>query len=394
MTTNFDKRIKLIAIIYPILILIVSLSEFPHVPASERWVYFSVKMGFSLSLSLGCLLYLKKRWAALTIIIGMISYLYGSYSQFYRPLYFINYIQTTCFYPLFMPISQRNYVILILLGSATYLSAFFYTFETYQIMVSQTQQSDIVTAIITTSILGIVLNSTLSQNRSFQYESLEKFSVIGQVSTAIAHNVKGMIASPLFDLDLLRKEALKNSNKRLSDKLDRVYKKIERSETILRDLNYIAHVAHESKDWISLEEIVTKSASLLELQKKGITVKCDDQCEVYGDRTQFESIFISFFLNSKKALISKHILNPEIRIYCSDSMINISDNGPGFSESILTQLNQGSFPSENPKGGVGIYVVTNLIQRMGGTLSFNNKEGALVAIKLPSNRIRNKKVLV
>ena len=65
-------------------------------------------------------------------------------------------------------------------------------------------------------------------------------------------------------------------------------------------------------------------------------------------------------------------------------MMIIDDDGDGFKNEILDQIGQ-PYISKHSKGmGLGIFIAKNLIENMGGSISFKNKKerGASVEIKI------------
>ncbi len=388
MNYDYDKRIKLIAYVYPLIVLLVSISEYPHIAIEDRFIYFGGKAVFAILVTFFGVLFLKKKWEVLILFIFLLGYFYGSFSQIYRPLYFINFIQTTCFFPLLFPIKQKNYFIGLVIGLVSYLVAFIYSFESYQALMSQVQKSDIIVAVIITAILGLILNATLTKGRLFYEESVEKFSIIGEVSTAISHNVKGMMSSPLFDLEILKNESNEKGDQKLTNSLKSIYEKFERSESILKELNYIAHVAYEKKEYVQLSKVIQKCEALLALSRKGIKVHLVNDYNYYCDKTQLESIFITLMLNSQNSFNSSKKQSPVIEIKEKAGELIFSDNGGGFTKDVLKGLQDGRYTPANRESGLGLYMVGNLVKRMGGTVSYSNSEqGALIKLKLPKSKL-------
>ena len=65
-------------------------------------------------------------------------------------------------------------------------------------------------------------------------------------------------------------------------------------------------------------------------------------------------------------------------------IINITDDGTGFPKDILDKLGEPYISKDNSGMGLGIFIAKNLIENMGGKISFKNliHQGAVVEIKL------------
>jgi len=70
--------------------------------------------------------------------------------------------------------------------------------------------------------------------------------------------------------------------------------------------------------------------------------------------------------------------------------VQITDAGPGFADEILSQLGK---PYQSTKGreggGLGLFLVMNVVRKLGGTVSAQNQHGgATVTVVLPLEPLR------
>ncbi|MFJ7356433.1 sensor histidine kinase [Phyllobacterium sp. NPDC097923] len=73
----------------------------------------------------------------------------------------------------------------------------------------------------------------------------------------------------------------------------------------------------------------------------------------------------------------------ETRAEPNESIIRVSDNGPGLSDDTLSQLFQPFFTTKSDGMGLGLSLCQRIIQRASGVLTAANNEGASFTIKLP-----------
>lgn len=388
MSQDENDKLRLISWVFPLVVVIVSASELSILPLKEYYEYYLGKLFFALAVSSLCLSLLKFRSEFITILIGIFAFGYCSFSQLYRPLYYIGFVQATCFYPLFVPVKQKNFLIALGTSSVVFIFAFLYSFEINPGSFYSISKSDVITTVITTAILGIALNKTLDKYRIFYGESLERFSIIGEVSTAIAHNVKGMISSPLFDIEVLQKKLNEKGEYDLAEKLSDIYKNIENSEKVLKDMNYISHVAHEYNEWVPLSEVIENISRILNIRNKNVKVLGPEGVLVFTDRRHLEALLVSLMLNSLKGFSDSQSIDNYIQISNVGSTLCFRDNGNGFSHEILASLNKGKYLPHRNFSGLGLTLVRRLVQRMEGHLTFSNENGAKIEIKLPKSRVK------
>jgi nitrogen fixation/metabolism regulation signal transduction histidine kinase len=79
---------------------------------------------------------------------------------------------------------------------------------------------------------------------------------------------------------------------------------------------------------------------------------------------------------------STSVSNPFVSIEFLDKEIIVKDNGTGFPEKILNQLNRSDAMISTKNGGTGIgtAIIKDLVQDIGGKVKFYNDNGAVVHI--------------
>ena len=89
-------------------------------------------------------------------------------------------------------------------------------------------------------------------------------------------------------------------------------------------------------------------------------------------------------------IYAKDIVNAELDYSKKSLKINITDDGNGFSKDIIDKLGEPYISKNNQGMGLGIFISKNLIENMGGNLSFyNSKEDNAVVEIIFDNSILN-----
>ena len=140
---------------------------------------------------------------------------------------------------------------------------------------------------------------------------------------------------------------------------------------------------------VNLKDIVDKTLPLIADTLKNNDIKLtssfETQKQVSTYPRELMQVFVNIITNAKDALVSHAIKDSliNIRVYEDGIYINteISDNGGGIDENILSKIYEPYFSTKDEKTGtgLGLYISKLIVERnMGGELSvYNNAEGAV-----------------
>jgi C4-dicarboxylate-specific signal transduction histidine kinase len=203
----------------------------------------------------------------------------------------------------------------------------------------------------------------------------EKLAAIGQMSTAIAHELN----QPLTGLRTLVYSAelllSRNQIKETHNTLSQVEAMISRMHKLTSELKVIAYQRPEKLGVTRLEDCIDKA--LISLGSKADELDLDIQLNehyVCAEPTRLERIFANLFSNTLDACYEHKI--PARIIFNSELIdnkvqIRVEDNGPGVDESTLSHLFEPFYTSKTiGKGlGLGLAISANLAKDMQGTLT-------------------------
>ncbi len=109
--------------------------------------------------------------------------------------------------------------------------------------------------------------------------------------------------------------------------------------------------------------------------------ECSSAILVYAKPKGLENVLVNLIMNAvehadcKKITVSVQEKRDSVRI-------TVSDDGKGVAPGI-DPLTAYSTEKSDPTGGVGLYVCTNIIRSMGGTLTYASDKGASFLVSLP-----------
>jgi len=100
--------------------------------------------------------------------------------------------------------------------------------------------------------------------------------------------------------------------------------------------------------------------------------------------TALKQVIFNLFDNALDA--SPKFVHAHVGRRNGDIVLTVSDNGSGFSEEMLTTLGKPYHSTKGrPGGGLGLFLVVNVVRKLGGTLDAANGAtgGAIVTLRLP-----------
>jgi len=185
-------------------------------------------------------------------------------------------------------------------------------------------------------------------------------------------------------------------NKNVED-IKRILKQM--SQTITDFQNFFE--PNKEKEKFCIENSITKALELIEhdLKEESIDVvrfHYDTEEDVLGYPNEFAQTVLNIFSNAKDALVENNeVANRTLHIKTKVSdgkiILTIRDNAGGIPEDIIDKIFNPYFTTkEEGKGtGVGLYMTTQIVNNMNGSIKVENSElfakakGAKFTIELP-----------
>jgi two-component system sporulation sensor kinase A len=199
----------------------------------------------------------------------------------------------------------------------------------------------------------------------------EKMSIAGQLSAAIAHEIRNPLTSIKGFLQLLQAGINRN---------DEYYKimidEIEKIEKITSEMLSISKPNTENREIEPLINMIKEVTFLLEPEANAngiiISVKEPMNESVVCDRSQMKQVFINIIKNAIEAMES----TGEITIFTERTqtsvVVNITDEGPGIPEEMIERLGEPFFTTKKNGTGLGLMITKQLLERHGGSLNIKN----------------------
>tara|TARA_S200000501_G_C20784260_1_gene726443 strand:+ start:188 stop:1417 length:1230 start_codon:yes stop_codon:yes gene_type:complete len=218
----------------------------------------------------------------------------------------------------------------------------------------------------------------------------KKITEVGSLSAAAAHELGTPLNTIFLILNDLLKEKKLVKDKNIVKDIILLKSQAERCKEILQKL---------SKNPLKLKDKFLEKVKITDLIKinfekfnkdKKLFIKINSNFDepeiIYKD----EIMYALGNLIQNAVIYAKDIVNAELDYSKKSLKINITDDGNGFSKDIIDKLGEPYISKNNQGMGLGIFISKNLIENMGGNLSFyNSKEDNAVVEIIFDNSILN-----
>ena len=226
----------------------------------------------------------------------------------------------------------------------------------------------------------------------------ERHAAWESVARKLAHEIKNPLTPIQLSIDRIREKYLdKNEDKdnRFSSYLNTITKQIKDIEHLVNEFSDFARMPKPIFKKINLVQLVLRSASLHELSEKDIKFVLPNEKKSYfinADEEQLNRVFINLIKNSIESINEKKTKSTgfkgKIELDIKDDSdyiyVTIIDNGMGFDKVNKTKMLTPYFTTKKKGTGLGLAVVTKIINDHNSTILFNSiKDGAKVEIIIP-----------
>ncbi|MGM0576759.1 MAG: ATP-binding protein [Myxococcota bacterium] len=233
------------------------------------------------------------------------------------------------------------------------------------------------------------------------HERESRLSAIGQMTSALAHDLRGPLAIIVGHVELVRMMAAEDEGfGEVQQDLDIVRKAANRASRMIQEVVDFARgggaqAVHPTPTPLGpyLEDLVEELRPGLD--ERGIALDLDRDAEedllVSIDRDQMHRVFDNLVANARDALAGdEEATDPRITIEARGERdvvaLRVRDNGPGIPEDLADRLFQPFETRDKDNGtGLGLSIVRNLVAAHGGTVKVEQSggRGAVFKIRLP-----------
>lgn len=215
-----------------------------------------------------------------------------------------------------------------------------------------------------------------------------KLRELGELTSAIAHEIKTPLSSAMMSCDLLENQLA--DDRHHQRQLDRIRYGLSRAAQISQEVLSYAHHKPIQRRSVDLAYVLEQALTLNQyrLEEFDVRINIDSPLKVYGDPGLLEEVFSNLIGNSIDASQIQKTLRIQGVQNKQHAILTFTDSGGGIPDALLNKATQPFFTTK-PKGegtGMGLALCKQIImQHNGELLLYNHNNGLTVEVRIPRN---------
>jgi signal transduction histidine kinase len=213
-----------------------------------------------------------------------------------------------------------------------------------------------------------------SQARVIQQEKMAAF---GLLAAGIAHEVGNPLAALSSLVQMLKR---RGPDPYTSEKLDLAGRQLQRIERIIRELIDFSRPAHTVATRVRLGDVVDEALGIAKYyqgtkQRSITTTVCTTLPPVLVIRDHLTQVVLNLVLNAIDATRDQGTIHVDARAEDGWLVLRVDDDGRGISLADRCRLFQPFFTTKPHGTGLGLFVSRQILEDLGGTLSYRSEPG-------------------
>lgn len=230
------------------------------------------------------------------------------------------------------------------------------------------------------------------QNLEKKIKEMEHIYQIGQLSSAIAHEIKNPLNFINLAIDQIKDELKQiNVESKTFELLKSVGSEIDRINNMVQHFLEYGRPLKLNMEYINLFELFEDIEKIIKTKTDDLNIKIeiniDKGINFLGDKEKLAGCFLNLFLNAIDSIKSDgHIIVTGVKK--NDRItINFKDTGQGIPEMIADKIFEPYFSSKDTGMGLGLAFTKKILVEHGGDIYLNKeyKNGAEFIISIPTN---------
>jgi len=215
---------------------------------------------------------------------------------------------------------------------------------------------------------------------------------MGFQSARLIHDLKGLTSAPRTYAEIIRKRLGGELEPVLEEALSSLSHDLENLNRVILELNQLNIIrSQDNFTHFAFEDIFKAVRLLLGNRLSYVILENDVNVQLNSDQSVLTSIVLNVVINAIENYKLVPDREPKISFRQTANRIVISDNGGGFDPKVLSALeSQQSVTQKLTGSGLGLWMVRDGMQSIGGTAFFGNDEnGAVVTLQFPKKSLQS-----
>ncbi|MGG3872791.1 ATP-binding protein [Brevibacillus laterosporus] len=258
--------------------------------------------------------------------------------------------------------------------------------STYEIALHPIQHAN-----STQFVVGIVRNITERKLVEEKQCKSEKLWVVGQLSAAIAHELRNPLTSLKGFLKLMEKQ-MENRDERIQKYLQIMGGEFERIEQIVDGFMQLSLPEPIQRDYLYLPSLVEEAIELFYEENQSLFLEIHIEFHFYGeipliscDRDLMKRVLLHLFMNAAESMPGGGDIFLTVYVNELEVCIAIVDEGIGIEEERLHRLGEPFYSTKEKGTGLGLTMCYQVVKQHQGRIMIHSQEneGTIVTVALP-----------
>ena len=231
-------------------------------------------------------------------------------------------------------------------------------------------------------------------DQQYSLARAERLAAIGEVAAELAHEIRNPLAGIQMAFSNLRREI---DDENQCERMDLISSELKRLALLLNDMLDQSRHSPEIATDFDLPTLVSDLLTLTRYQlTESIELKCNtpNKLPVHLPESGIRQALLNLILNAADALDnSAGSILIKVDVNFQGLLVDVFDNGPGFSQDLLNYGIRPFRTSRQNGTGLGLAMVQRFVKDVGGTIKLSNQQphGACVSLLLPKECLPGQK---
>lgn len=235
--------------------------------------------------------------------------------------------------------------------------------------------------------LVLVRDRTQRKQLERRLAEAEQLAALGRLAAGVAHEIRNPLSALRGFAQFFARRFQGQAPE--SDYATTMVREADRLNRVVGDMLFLARPQVLEPRLLTTADVLESARRLLDAdtQARGAALRFESQVPtLWADPDALTQMLLNLVLNSLEAgagEIGVRILAQE-----NGNVVEVTDNGPGFSPEALARGQEPFFTTRHGGTGLGLAIVAKLAQDHGGSLQLANagQGGAVVRVRLPAGR--------
>jgi len=209
-------------------------------------------------------------------------------------------------------------------------------------------------------------------NKKSSMFSGDKFTIVGQLSSKMAHDIRNPLNVIKVQVDLLKLRYSKQEDTIMLDSLERMEKAVHGITNQLNDVLNFLKDSPVQLEKTSLRTLVTESILYVQVPDNISFDLPQNDATVMCDKNKIERVIVNMIQNSIQAMEQAGKITFVVSEDEHKTNLQIQDTGSGIPDDVMQKIFEPLFTTKHNGTGLGLPICKKIVEDHGGKISVTN----------------------